>query len=34
MTDVFLPIFQVSGFFSQAQADTMNKNIEEAKEQM
>lgn len=34
MTDVFLPIFQVSGFFSQAQADTMNENIEEAKEQM
>lgn len=34
MTDVFLPIFQVSGFFTQAQADTMNKNIEEAKEQM
>ena len=34
MTDVFLPIFQVSGFFSQAQADTMNKNIEEEKEQM
>ena len=34
MTDVFLPTFQVSGFFSQAQADTMNKNIEEAKEQM
>ena len=34
MTDVFLPIFQVSGFFSRAQADTMNKNIEEAKEQM
>lgn len=34
MTDVFLPIFQVSGFFSQAQADTMNENIEQAKEQM
>lgn len=34
MTDVFLPIFQVSGFFSQAQANTMNENIEEAKEQM
>lgn len=34
MTDVFLPIFQVSGFFSQAQADTMKENIEEAKEQM
>lgn len=34
MTDMFLPIFQVSGFFSQAQADTMNENIEEAKEQM
>ena len=34
MTDVSLPIFQVSGFFSQAQADTMNENIEEAKEQM
>ena len=34
MTDVFLPIFQVSGFFSQAQADTMNENIEGAKEQM
>lgn len=34
MTDVFLPIFQVSGFFSQAQADTMNENIEKAKEQM
>lgn len=34
MTDVFLPIFQVSGFFSQAQADTMTENIEEAKEQM
>lgn len=34
MTDVFLPIYQVSGFFSQAQADKMDKNLVEAKEQM
>lgn len=34
MTDVFIPIYTVSGFFSQAQADTMDKNLSEAKEQM
>jgi hypothetical protein len=34
MTDVFLPIYQVSGFFSQAQAETMDKRLVEAKEQM
>ena len=34
MTDVFLPIYQVSGFFSRAQADTMDKKLVEAKELM
>lgn len=34
MTDVFIPIYQVSGFFSQAQAETMNTQLVEAKEQM
>lgn len=34
MTDVFIPIYNVSGFFSKAQADKMEKNMLEAKEQM
>ena len=34
MTDVFLPIYQVSGFFSQAQAETMETQLVEAKELM
>ncbi|MBS5369179.1 MAG: hypothetical protein KHY19_06940 [Coprobacillus cateniformis] len=34
MTDVFLPIYQVSGFFSQAQTQSMDKRLETAKEQM
>lgn len=34
VTDVFLEIYTVSGFFSQAQAETMTEKIEEAKEQM
>jgi hypothetical protein len=34
MTDVFIPIYQVSGFFSQAQAETMETHLVEAKEQM
>lgn len=34
MTDVFLPIYQASGFFSQAQAEQMEENLEDAKEQI
>ena len=34
MTDVFIPIYQVSGFFSQPQAETMETHLVEAKEQM
>lgn len=32
MTQVFLPIFQVSGFFSQAQTATMEVKLDEVKE--
>lgn len=34
MTDVFFPIYQVSGFFSQAQTESMDKRLENAKEMM
>lgn len=34
MTDVFIPIYNVSGFFSKAQANKMEKNMLKAKEQM
>ena len=34
MTDVFLPIYQASGFFSGSMAETMNEKIDEAKEQL
>lgn len=34
MTDVFLEIYSVSGFFSQAQAESMTEFVEEAKELM
>ncbi len=33
LTDVFLPIYQVSGFFSKAQAEKMGENLLEASEQ-
>ena len=32
MTDVLLPIFQASGFFTAGMEETMNENLEEAKE--
>lgn len=32
MTDVLLPVFSVSGFFSASQAESMNQKIEEARE--
>lgn len=32
LTEVFIPIYQVSGFFSEAQAETMESNLVEAKE--
>ncbi len=34
MSDVYLPIFTASGFFSPAQAMEMDANLQEAKEQM
>lgn len=34
MADVFIEIYNVSGFFSQALADTMTEKIAEAKEQI
>lgn len=34
LTDIFIPIYNVSGFFSSAHADKMEKNLKEAKEQM
>lgn len=32
MTDVLLPIFQASGFFTEGMEETMNDNLEAAKE--
>lgn len=34
LTEVFIPIYQVSGFFSKAQAETMDTHLVEAQEQM
>lgn len=34
MTDVFLEIYNVSGFFSQAQADAITEKVAEVKEQI
>lgn len=34
LTEVFIPIYQVSGFFSKAQAETMESHLVEAQEQM
>jgi len=34
LTDVFMPIYQVSGFFSQAMEETMNQKMDEAKEEI
>lgn len=34
MSEVFLPIYQVSGFLSPAQAEEMSESLEEANEQM
>lgn len=34
MTDVFIPLYEVSGFLSLAQADQMHTNLDTAKEQM
>ena len=34
MTDVFMEIYKVSGFFTEDQAEEMDKRLEEAKDQM
>ncbi len=34
LTEVFMPIYQASGFFSGSMAETMNEKIDEAKEQL
>lgn len=34
MTDVFMPIYQASGFFSGSTAETMESKLAEAKEQL
>lgn len=34
LMDVLMPMYQVSGFFSEKQAETMNEKIEDAKEMM
>jgi hypothetical protein len=34
LTDVLSPLYEVSGFFSEAQADTMGEKMEEAKSTM
>ena len=34
LTDVLMPMYQVSGFFSQTQAESMNEKIQEAKDMM
>lgn len=32
MTDVLMPVYEVSGFFSESQAEAMNEKMEEARE--
>ncbi len=34
LTDVFMPIYQASGFFSGSMAETVNEKLDEAKEQL
>ena len=34
LTDVFIPIYQVSGFFSRAQAEELKEQMDEARAQM
>lgn len=34
MTDVFIPIYQASGFFSSSADETMNEKLAEAKEKL
>lgn len=34
MTDVFIPVYEVSGFFSLAQAENLANKVTEAKEQL
>lgn len=34
MTEVFFPIYQTSGFLSEAQAEKVDENLESVKEQM
>lgn len=34
LTNVYIPIFTASGFFSQAQAQEVNNNLQEAREQL
>ena len=34
MTDIFMEIYKVSGFFTEDQAEEMDRKLEEAKDQM
>lgn len=34
LTDVFMPIYQASGFFSGSMAETMSEKLDEAREQL